>query len=102
MGRSSSSNGANGRSSGGQFAKGNPGGPGNPYAKRVSTLRSALSDQVQDKDLRAIVAKLVRLAKDGDIAAAKEVLDRSVGKSANSGGVWARHSAKERSWKWGS
>jgi len=84
MGRSPSPNGPNGGTSGGQFAKGNPGGPGNPYAKRVAALRRALLEQVQEKDVRAIAAKLVRLAKDGDIAAAKEVLDRLMGKAQQS------------------
>lgn len=75
-----SPNGANGRGPDGRFAKGNSGGPGNPYAKRAAKLRSALYEAVTDDDLRAIVAKLVESAKGGDIAAAREVLDRLLGR----------------------
>jgi hypothetical protein len=44
----------NGRTPRGQFAKGNPGGPGNPYARRTAALRSALLDAVTEADIRAV------------------------------------------------
>ena len=44
----------NGRTPRGQFATGNPGGPGNPYARRTAALRSALLDAVTEADIRAI------------------------------------------------
>jgi hypothetical protein len=76
-----STNGANGgRASNGRFTKGYAGGPGNPFGKRVAELRSALFDAVTVDDLREIVQTLVTLAKQGDIAAAKEVLERTLGK----------------------
>ena len=75
-----STNGDNGRDAGGRFAKGNPGGPGNPFARRVARLRSLLLDAVSDDDLRAVVAKMVEKAKAGDVAAAREVLTRTIGK----------------------
>jgi hypothetical protein len=74
-------NGANGRDQNGRFAPGNPGGPGNPQAKRVAALRRALLKSVKPADLEAIVLKLVEAAKAGDIQAAKEILDRTVGKA---------------------
>ena len=74
-----STNGKNGRDKLGRFAQGNAGGPGNPYARRVAELRSALMDAVTEDDLRAVVAKLKK-AKEGDIAAIREVLDRALGK----------------------
>ncbi len=39
-------------------------------------------EAVGDDDLRAIVAKLVELAKGGDLAAIREVLNRAVGRPA--------------------
>lgn len=75
-----SQNGGNGRGSHGRFLAGNAGGPGNPYARRVARLRSALLDAVTDDDLRAIVKVLVDRAKGGDLAAIREVLDRMVGR----------------------
>jgi hypothetical protein len=76
-----STNGPNGgRNAGGRFAAGNRGGPGNPHAKRTAAIRGLLLDSVSDDDLRAIIAKLVEMAKDGDLAAARELLDRMLGK----------------------
>ena len=48
-----STNGHNGRGLAGRFAKGNPGGPGNPHGARVAALRAVLLDTVTDADLRA-------------------------------------------------
>ncbi len=69
-----------GRQGNGRFAPGNNAGRGNPHAKRVGELRSALLGAVTPEDLMAIVAKLVDLAKQGDIPAAKEILTRTLGK----------------------
>jgi hypothetical protein len=81
---SPSTNGANGttppRGPGGKFAAGNKGGPGNPHAARVARLRTALLDAVTPADMKAIVAKLVEQAKAGNVPAAKEVLERTLGK----------------------
>jgi len=75
-----SPNGSNGRGTNGRFAKGNPGGPGNPRAKQVALVRSMLLDAVTEDDIRAIVQTLVQKAKDGDVAAARELLNRVFGK----------------------
>ncbi len=71
----------NGRGTNGQFAPGNSGGPGNPFAKQVAVLRSALMAAVKPEDLTEVVNKLVELAKGGDIQAAKLILDRTLGKT---------------------
>ena len=71
----------NGRGPNGRFAKGNPGGPGNPHANRTARLRAMLLDTVSDDDFRAVVAKLVAMAKAGDLVAIRELLDRTLGKS---------------------
>ena len=69
-----------GRNSLGQFVKGNPGGPGNPSAAAVARNRQALLEAVEPAQLRAIVLTLVQQALDGDVAAARLVLDRLCGK----------------------
>ncbi len=76
-----SPNGANGRDAAGRFAAGNLGGPGNPYAKRVAALRGAMLNAVSEEDMGAILARLVELAKAGNVPAAKEVLDRCLGRT---------------------
>ena len=63
----------------GRFAKGNPGGPGNPLAKKANQLRVALSKAVTVADIRTIAKKMIDLAREGDIQAAKLVFDRALG-----------------------
>jgi hypothetical protein len=75
-------NGSNGRGPGGKFVSGNAGGPGNPFGRRTAELRTLLLHTVSDDDLRAIVGKLVELAKGGDMAAIREILTRTIGRSA--------------------
>lgn len=53
------------------FAAGNPGGPGNPMARAVGQLRSALVAAATEEGIRLIVAALIRKTKAGDIAAAR-------------------------------
>ena len=77
---SPSPNGPNGRDTRGRFANGNAGGPGNPYALKVGKLRSAMLQAVTQADMTAIVKKLVAEAKGGDVRAAKEIIDRCIGK----------------------
>lgn len=75
-----SRNGSDGRDERGRFAPGNRGGPGNPHAKQTGKLRSAMLKAVTEKDMRDVVMKLVELAKSGNVPAAKEVLDRCLGR----------------------
>ena len=79
-----STNGTSGRTSNGQFAKGNPGGPGNPYARRVARLRATLLDAVGENGLTDIVQGMVTAAKGGDVAAAKLLLSYLLGKPVES------------------
>ena len=79
-----STNGTSGRKSNGQFAKGNPGGPGNPYARRVARLRATLLDAVGENGLADIVQGMVTAAKGGDVAAAKLLLSYLLGKPVES------------------
>ena len=79
-----STNGTHGRKPNGQFAKGNPGGPGNPYARHVARLRASLIEAVGDDGLKDIVQGMVTAAKGGDVAAAKLLLSYLLGKPADS------------------
>ena len=73
-------NGDNGRDEHGRFTQGNPGGPGNPLAQRVGKLRTALLNAVTEDDMREIIEALVEKAKAGNIAAARVLFDRTLGK----------------------
>lgn len=78
--RSPSANGRNGRDEQGRFAKGNSGGPGNPYARQVARLRNAMLEAVGDQGIADIVDALMKAARNGDVAAARLVLSYTVGR----------------------
>jgi hypothetical protein len=82
MSKAPSPTGANGRGPDGRFLPGNRVAKGNPLARQAQELRVALFAAVSPKDLKAVVAKLIQLAKSGDVAAAKLVLDRVLGPPA--------------------
>jgi hypothetical protein len=69
-----------GREPNGHFAKGNPGGPGNPYARQVAQMRVRALDRVSGDDVEAILGKMVELAKAGDVPAARLVLQHTLGR----------------------
>jgi len=77
----------NGRDRTGRFMPGNGGGPGRPpgccnrATATAMELKAALAEALTPEDIRAIMTALVDRAKTGDVAAAREVLDRSVGKT---------------------
>ena len=60
----------------GRFAAGNTLGRGNPHAAQTAKLRSAMLSAVTEDDVKAVVGKLVALAKGGDVAAIKLLFDR--------------------------
>lgn len=63
----------------GRFAKGNPGGPGNPHGRAVAQLRSALFAAVSAEDFKAVIAALVEQARTGDVPSIRELLQRLLG-----------------------
>jgi hypothetical protein len=74
-------NGVNGgRDSRGRFAAGNPGGPGNPFARRVAAFRRAVCDAVSDQDLQDLAARLLQEARGGDLAATKVLFAYTIGR----------------------
>ena len=76
-----STNGANGRDHAGRFARGNTGGPGNPHARKIQQIRSALMKAIRPSDIKIAVEKLVEAAKAGDRFALAELLDRTIGRA---------------------
>lgn len=87
-------NGFGGRGADGKFLPGNRLGRGNPHGRRVNELRNAMLAAVSHDDVEAIIGKLIEAAKAGDTVAAREVLDRIIGKPAQSD-VLARLEALE-------
>jgi hypothetical protein len=73
---------AEGRDAGGRFARGNKGGPGNPFARRVAELRSALLEAVTPERVRCLAEGLYQRALGGDTAAAKLLLAYTLGRPA--------------------
>src|SRR3954464_6081965 len=69
-----------GRDVHGRFIKGNPGGPGNPFARKVAALRKALLDAVSEQDMKDMAEILKQQARQGDVAAIKLLLQYCVGK----------------------
>lgn len=75
------SNRLNGRDEKGRFAKGNPGGPGNPQIRKQAVYRQAIREAVTEVDFAKIVAVLIKKAQDGDVTAARVILNRTLGRS---------------------
>src|SRR5262245_40912139 len=68
------------RGTDGRFITGNPGGPGNPFARRVAHIKRRLLERLTDDKLDALIDKLIDLGIEGDVAAAKVVLQYALGK----------------------
>jgi hypothetical protein len=71
---------AGGRQADGRFAPGNRCGRGNPFSRRLGSMRTAFLDAVNAADVQAVARKLLELAKGGDLAAAQLYLAYAVGK----------------------
>jgi hypothetical protein len=71
-----------GRDANGRFAKGNPGGSGNPFARRTAALRRELVESVTEDDIRQIAQRLLQQAKQGDVASARLLLSYAIGRPA--------------------
>lgn len=65
----------------GRFSANNKAASGrrHPHAARVASLRKSMLAAVRLSDIKAIMQKLVEMAKAGDIHAAREVLSRTLG-----------------------
>ena len=93
------SNGANGEGRDdktGRFLKGCKGGPGNPEAARVKAYRAEFLKAVTPADIRRAAVKLARLAGAGEGWAARELLDRCLGRSKEILAVEIKHEGNLR------
>jgi hypothetical protein len=70
------------RAANGQFAAGNRGGPGNPFARQVAELRQAILDRLTVEAASDIADTLIARAKGGDVAAARLLFQYGLGKPA--------------------
>lgn len=68
-----------GRTASGRFTVGNAGGPGNPFARRIASLRSTMLAAITTEDIEAIVKSLIATAKTGEISAIKLLLSYAIG-----------------------
>jgi hypothetical protein len=73
----------NGRTTKGTFAPGNKLAKGYPHARRANRLRAELYRVVNVEEFRAIVKAIVKEAKAGDVTAAREIIERLLGKPEN-------------------
>lgn len=58
------------RLSNGKFAKGNKGGPGNPYMAKIDDYKKAMYASVSKKDIKNIIDSMIALAISGNVKAA--------------------------------
>lgn len=74
---------SSGRDSKGHFIKGNKVSVGNigPSSEYAKQLKQVLLGQVKEKDIKAIVKKMIAQSKAGDDKARKELFDRLWGKA---------------------
>ena len=69
-----------GRDARGRFGTGNPGGPRGP--RRSSLLRQAVAEAVAPEQLAALTRRLLRMALEGNLTAARLVYERTCGRTA--------------------
>jgi len=70
----------NGRDHRGRFTKGNTGGPGNPFARKTSLLRSVAIQCLSTADMQVIIERLIYFAREGHIPAIKLLFQYTLGK----------------------
>ncbi|HEY1859535.1 MAG TPA: hypothetical protein VGG61_04230 [Gemmataceae bacterium] len=75
-----SPSGRSGREASGRFAKGNTGGPGNPFARKTAALRRAFCEAVTEDDVRSLAQQLLVKAREGDLAAVKVLFAYAIGR----------------------
>ena len=68
-----------GRDDKGRFVRGNPGGPGNPFARKTAALRSALIRRMDEEKIEQLADTLIKQAIEGDVSSARLVLQYAIG-----------------------
>src|SRR5258708_3197283 len=66
----------------GRFTRGNPGGPGNPFARQVAELGKVMLQAVTPEKMLVIAGAMIERAQKGDVAAAKLLMQYTLGKPA--------------------
>lgn len=76
--------GTEGRANSGRFQKGTSGNPkgGNSATKHNKALKAAFDKAITEKDIKAVVAKMILQARKGDAAARRDMFDRLWGRPA--------------------
>ena len=69
-----------GRDNRGRFGAGNKLAKGNPLNKRTQQIRAALLRAVTPTDIREAAKRIVEQARNGDLRAFSELLDRTLGR----------------------
>ena len=77
-----STHGGSGRDASGKFSKGNTLGKGNPLAGRAAKIRAVLLDLMTEERAQILGMTLMVMAANGDLAAIKEIFDRTIGKAS--------------------
>jgi hypothetical protein len=72
------------RNPSGQFAVGNKCGKGNPHARKLSAMRKAFADVVDENRLKQLAESIYHRSLAGDMVAAKLLLNYVVGKPVDS------------------
>jgi hypothetical protein len=70
----------NGRGAGGQFTKGNTGGPGNPHARACAKMLEVFRNAISQDEMLQICRMLYVKVVGGDVSAAKIILSYKIGK----------------------
>src|SRR5262245_52395654 len=63
-----------------RFAKGNPGGPGNPFNRQIAAFRKMLVESTTMEHIRLAHAKLIEKVEEGNLAAIRLFFQYAVGK----------------------
>jgi hypothetical protein len=69
-----------GRDAHGRFTKGNSGGPGNPFARQSAAIQRVFRSVVSEEKALALALKLMDMALEGNLVAAKLLLSYGVGR----------------------
>lgn len=69
-----------GRDNRGRFGKGNTAARGNPFNNKVAEWRDAVVMSVDGIDVQGVMRAMVKAAIGGDVAAARVVLERTLGR----------------------
>jgi hypothetical protein len=69
-----------GRDARGRFAQGNPGGPGNAFARQSAALQRAFRSAVSEEEVQAFALRLKEQALAGNLAAIKLLFAHVIGR----------------------